>query len=182
MVRRLLYGLVLGLIVGVLLASALVGGLKVLAFDGAGGTALAYASAALAGVLTGLVAGKPIWASGAGIEAALKAVFGALLGAGAMFALRKWAGVVTVDLSFMHAGGPATLGDMPAASLPIIASTLGALFELDNTGDQSDDKVAAKKKRVSVPRTTGSAKARVADGAEELSPGPDEVVAKRAKP
>src|SRR5882672_2772040 len=103
MVRRLFVGLVLGLVVGGLL----VAGLKVDTFLGSGGGAIAYLAAALTGVMTGLVAGKPIWAPGAKVEAGLKALFGALLGAGAMFALRQWAGGWSPDLHFIGAGGPA---------------------------------------------------------------------------
>src|SRR5215469_16609426 len=96
MLGRLLIGLVLGLLVGGLVAAGLVAGLGILTFSGAGGAVLAYVAAALTGVLTGLVAGKPIWSSGAKIEAGLKAVFGALIGAGTMFALRQWGGSLII--------------------------------------------------------------------------------------
>src|SRR5260370_36647036 len=90
MLRRLFIGLALGLAAGALLAAGLVAGLKVPSFDGAGGVALAYAAAAIAGGLTGLVAAKPIWAPSAKVEGGRKAFFGPLLGARAMFAL--WQG------------------------------------------------------------------------------------------
>ena len=90
MLRRLLVGLILGAIVGGLVAAGLVAGLHVLLFAGTTGVVLAYLTAAATGVLTGLVAGKPIWASGAKIEAGLKAFFGALIAAGLMFAARRW--------------------------------------------------------------------------------------------
>jgi hypothetical protein len=83
-------------------------------------------------VLTGLVAGKPIWAADGKIEAGLKAFFGALLSLGAMFALRRWVSL-PVDLSALRAGS-GTLGDLPAAALPMIAAALSAFYELDNTG------------------------------------------------
>src|SRR5271169_3627188 len=106
MLRRLLIGLVLGLVVGGLAAAGLVAGLHMTMFDaGTGGIVLAYIAAALTGVLTGLVAGKPIWASGAKIEAGLKAFFGALLGAGLMFALRHWGGALPpLNLGFVGGG------------------------------------------------------------------------------
>src|SRR5580700_8587653 len=105
MLRRLLLGLVLGLIVGGLIAAGFVQGLGLLSFGpGTGGAAFAYLAAALTGVLTGLVAGKPIWSSGAKIEAGLKAFFGALLGAGLMFAVRRW---VDFPLDLAFAGLPA---------------------------------------------------------------------------
>lgn len=135
MLRRLIVGLVLGLVLGALLAAGLVFGLKWTTFMGAGGGVLAYFSAVVTGVLTGLVAGKPIWASDARIEAGLKAAFGALIAAGVMFVLRRWGGPWTLDLSALGAGGPGAVGQLPAASLPLIGAVLGALFELDNTGD-----------------------------------------------
>src|SRR5580658_7988684 len=133
MLRRLLVGLVLGLVVGGLVAAGFVQGLHVLTFgDGTGGALFAYATAAVTGVLTGLVAGKPIWASGAKIEAGLKAFFGALIAAGLMFALRRWL-TSPVDLGFLG-GGEGAIGELPAASLPLVAAVLGGFFELDNTG------------------------------------------------
>jgi hypothetical protein len=82
-----------------------------------------------------LVAGKPIWASGAKIEAGLKAVSGALLGAGAMFAIRRWGGSLgMLEVPAIGANGATAIGDLPAVSLPLVAAILGAFFELDNTG------------------------------------------------
>ena len=77
MLGRQLIGIVKGLIVG-----ALVGfGLVKLGFP-APIAVVAYLAAAFAGVLIGLVAGKPIWAKDAKIEAGMKAFVGALLAAG----------------------------------------------------------------------------------------------------
>jgi hypothetical protein len=179
MLRRLFIGLALGLAVGCLLAVGLVAGLKVSAFEGAGGIALAYAGAALAGVLTGLVAGKPIWAPSAKVEAGLKAFFGALLGAGAMFALRQWASAWTVDLSVLGAGHGA-VGALPAASLPLIGAMLGALFELDNTGEAIRKETTTERKRVEPRGVNGRAKPRVVD-AEEASASQEELGSKHAK-
>jgi hypothetical protein len=138
MLKRLLLGIITGLIVGGAVAAGVIGGLHWLTFAEAGalGTTLAYALAAGTGVVVGLVAGKPIWAKGGQIEAALKAFFGALLAAGGMFALRTWA-KVDVDLAMLHAGSGA-LGDLPGATLPIIAAVLGGFYELDNTPETKD--------------------------------------------
>ena len=106
MLRRLILGLVVGLVIGAALAVGLVR-LGEVTFGGAGGDMLAYLSAAAAGALTGLVAGKPIWASGARIEGGLKALFGALLAAGAMFALRQWASGFEPNLTVLGAADPA---------------------------------------------------------------------------
>jgi hypothetical protein len=184
MVRRLLIGLVLGLIVGGLAAAALVAGLHMTVFDpGAGGAALAYLAAALTGVLTGLVAGKPIWASGAKIEAGLKAFFGALVAAGLMFVARRWI-TPSVDLDFLGAGaGP--IGDLPAASLPLVGAVLGGFFELDNTGGPDQDAALKTKKRVAEDKVSGRAptpsKNRVADDEDgDAEPAPP-MASKRAK-
>jgi len=183
MIRRLLIGLVLGFLVGGAMAAALVSGLKTMTFLGSGGAVLAYLTASVTGVVTGLVAGKPIWAADAKIEAGLKALFGALLAAGAMFALRQWAGGVTLDLSAIGAGGPAPLAELPAASLPLIAAVLGGFFELDNTGDGGAKRTEGKgdaRKRVAGPgaHVDGDARKRVGAGedAEEAEAG-----ARRAK-
>jgi len=154
--KRLVLGILIGLIVGGLVAAGVVTGLHWLAFSNAGvlGAAMAYALAAGTGVVVGLVAGKPIWAKGGQIEAALKAFFGALLAAGGMFALRTWAHV-DVDLAMLHAGsGP--IGELPAASLPIIAAVLGGFYELDNTPESKDGK----------SRTRVASNVRVAEDAE----------------
>lgn len=151
MLKRALIGLAKGLLIGGVLAAILVKGLGVAVF----GALLAYPLAVLVGVITGLVAGKPIWAADGRIEATLKAVVGALVGAGAMFALRTWVGA-NVDLSALGAGQGA-LGELPAVSLPLISTALALLFELDNTGEPAED---SGKKRVAPE------KARVADELE----------------
>ncbi len=162
MLRRLLIGLVLGLVVGGLVAAGLVAGLGVATFSSAGGAYLAYAVAALTGVLTGLVAGKPIWSSGAKVEAGLKAIFGALVGAGLMFALRKWAGSWTISFPAIGANGPTAVPDLPATSLPLLAAALGSFFEIDNTGGgEGDGKGGSAKARKRVATVEGQpAKAR----------------------
>jgi hypothetical protein len=134
-IRRFLAGIVLGLLVGGAIAAALVAGLKVAVFEGTAGAFEAYGAAIVVGLLAGLVAGKPIWALDAKIEAGLKAFFGSLLAAGAMYALRRWAPSTPLDLHALGAGGPAAPADLPAVALPAIGAVLGAFFELDNTGD-----------------------------------------------
>ncbi len=184
MLRRLLVGLLLGLVVGGLVAAGFVQGLHILTFgDGTGGALFAYASAAVTGVLTGLVAGKPIWASGAKIEAGLKAFFGALIAAGLMFALRQWGGSVPVPVTaFTEAGRH--LGDLPVTALPMLAAVLGGFFELDNTGGEGEDdagKTAGAKKRVA-PGDGAKGKARIAASAgDDDGEEPAAVPAKRAK-
>jgi hypothetical protein len=139
MLKRLVLGSVLGFVLGALVAAGVVAGLGWLTFSASPlGVATAYVLALATGALTGLVAGKPIWAKGGAIEAGLKSFFGALLAAGAMFAIRTWL-KVDVALDALHAGSGA-IGNLPAASLPLIAAVLGGFFELDNTPEPADGK------------------------------------------
>lgn len=176
MLKRLIVGLFLGALVGAVLAAVLVQGLGVMTFEGSMlGAAGAYIAAALAGVLTGLVAGKPIWSADGKIEAGLKAFFGALIGLGGMFALRQWVHV-DVDLSALSASaGPAEVGQLPAASLPLIAAVLGAFFELDNTesgesGDKKEEKAASTSSATKKVRIGGEAEAEASEEDEEAAP------------
>src|SRR5258708_91842 len=112
MLKRLLLGFFIGAVVGIAAATALASGLSMSSFDGSLGALWAYGAAAATGALTGLVAGKPIWAAEAKVEAGLKAFFGALLAAGAMFALRGWGGGRTRDLTAPHGVGPRPVGEL----------------------------------------------------------------------
>ncbi len=184
MVKRLVFGLIFGLIVGGLLAAAVVKGVGMLAFASSGaGVALPYVFAAVTGVLVGLVAGKPIWASGGQIEAGLKAVVGAAIAAAAMWAMRRF---FTLDLDLHSMGiGPAhptAAGLLPVATLPVIAAVLGAFYEADNTPTPEDDKAGAKSK---AGKDAKDKKVRVAeakkDAADDDSDEVAEAPAKRAK-
>lgn len=148
MLKRLLIGLVIGLVIGAVVAAVLVQGLGWA--HGFPYPVFAYLSAAATGVIAGLVAGKPIWSSDGKIESGLKAFFGVLLALGGMFALRTWANI-HLDMSMLKAG-EGNLGDLPAASLPLIAAVLAGFYEIDNSpsddADKKDDagKSAAAKK------------------------------------
>jgi hypothetical protein len=112
MLKRLFVGLVIGAIVGGLVAAGVIAGLGWVTLAGLPAF-LGYALAAATGALTGLVAGKPIWASGGQIEAGLKAFFGALLAAGGLYAIRTWLHF-DVDLAVAHAGS-GLVGELPGA-------------------------------------------------------------------
>ena len=160
MLKRLIVGLLIGAIVGALVAAGAIAllGPAVIPM----GPFFAYALAAATGVVTGLVAGKPIWAKAGGIEAGLKAFFGALLAAGGMFAVRTWLHL-DVDLSLAHAG-QGLVGDLPGAALPLIGAVLGGLYELDNTPEPAD----ADKNRKGGTRVAASVRVgEDADDAEE---------------
>ena len=181
MLKRLMTGIVIGLVVGALAAAALIKGFGVVLFMGTGlGTMTAYLAALATGAFVALVAGKPVWAKGAWIEVGLKAFFGSLLAAGGMFALRKWGGM-NVNLSSFGAGEGA-IGFLPAAALPIIAMVLSMFFEIDNTDppeEQASPKsMAAKPAAKALP---GASKVRVAASAKEELEAEEEAVASKKK-
>src|SRR3954471_18572308 len=137
MLGRLLIGLVKGLIVGGLVGFGLVKLGMALPI-----AIVAYLAAAATGVLVGLIAGKPIWAKDAKIEAGMKAFVGALLGAGLMYAVRRW---LTMPLPFVlgplsaantslgeAATSTGTVGGVATTSLAAIAGLLGGFYEADN--------------------------------------------------
>jgi hypothetical protein len=174
MLKRLFVGLFLGTIVGAVLAAILVQGLGVMSWEGSFlGKAGAYLAAAFTGVVTGLIAGKPIWSADGKVEAGLKAFFGSLIALGGMFVLRTWVHV-PVDLSAIKASvGPADVGELPALSLPIIAAVLAAFFELDNNekGEKKDEeKAATGGTRVRVTEASDTAADEVDDQEQEEEP------------
>lgn len=165
MLGRLLFGIVKGLFVGGLVAFAM----TQVGFV-APGTFFAYASAALTGVLIGLIAGKPIWAKDAKIEAGMKAFFGALLGAGLMYALRRF-GTMAVPFPLgplaeantslgEAAGSSGTVGGLAITSLPLVAGLLGGFYEADNDAPAAPEpkgRVAADKMRIADAGAGGDA-------------------------
>lgn len=160
MLKRLIVGLVLGTVIGAVAAALLVQGLGMPFFTSA---ILAYVAAAVTGVLTGLIAGKPIWSADGKIEAGLKAFFGGVLALGGMFALRQWVHL-QVDLHQFKAG-VGDLGELPATSLPIIAAVLAGFFELDNTpAPEGDEKKLASG---SAKSAAANKKVRVVEAADE---------------
>jgi hypothetical protein len=158
MLKRLFLGLLIGAVIGALVAAGATAllGTAVMPM----GPFFAFALAAATGALTGLVAGKPIWASGGQIEAGLKAFFGALLAAGGMYAIRTWL-KLDVDLTVAHAGHD-LIGNLPGASLPLIAAVLGGFYELDNTPEAKEDGKAGAKRIAS-----SSPKIRIGEDASE---------------
>ncbi|AKU97221.1 hypothetical protein AKJ09_03885 [Labilithrix luteola] len=160
MLKRLIVGLVLGTVIGAVAAALLVKGLGMPFFTTA---VVAYLAAAVTGILTGLIAGKPIWSADGKIEAGLKAFFGGALALGGMFALRQWVHF-QVDLHQFNAG-VGDLGELPATSLPIIAAVLAGFFELDNTPPpEGDEKKLA---GGSAKSAAADKKVRVVEAADE---------------
>lgn len=177
MLKRLIFGLVIGLFVGSLAAGAAVEmGFSVA--DDASKSVVLYIFAALTGILTGLVAGRPIWSKGGQIEAGLKAFFGALLGAGMMFAIRMWFHPA-LSLGFVQPNMVGDLGTLPAAALPMIAAVLGGFYELDNTPttDDASKKSSGKGANV-VAKKKGNVRVAAASADDEQE---DDAVVKKTK-
>ena len=174
MLKRLILGLLIGLIMGSLVAALLVKGMGLAEFSGG---FLAYLFASVTGVVVGLVAGKPIWAKGGQIEAGLKALVGAIVGAGGMFAIRQWLHL-DVDLS-QFAAGHSEIGNLPAVALPLIAAVLGGFYEIDNTPETDAD--AKKGNAKDGGKVAAKGKVRVASTDEVEAEEEAEAPPKRAK-
>lgn len=185
MLGRLLIGIMKGLIVG-----GLVGfGLAKLGFA-APGALIAYLAAGVTGVLIGLIAGKPIWAKDAKIEAGMKAFVGALLGCGLMYVARRWLTMpVPVPLGELGGANPSlaevtgsagTLGGLAITSLAAIAAVLGGFYEADNDPSEAGSSGAepAKKKSAAQGNKRIAASAQEADLEDEPENEPEK---KRSK-
>lgn len=173
MLRRFGIGLIKGLLVGGLMLSALLFGLKMVAVP----VWAAYLLAVGVGALTGLIAGKPIWQKEARIEAGLKAVAGMVLGALAMFALSKWgAALVKPELLQSLAPAPALPAGQAAPALtgtsitflPLVSIVLGLFFELDNTPVPEEKKDKDDDNTPSPPRARVSSKTPTPEEIDEL--------------
>jgi hypothetical protein len=124
MLKRLLAALFEGAVPGVAIAYAL----SKLALET---PATMYAAVAVVGVLTGLIAGRPIWAKAAKTEAVLKATAGAFISVVVLYALRKWLPGVHVDLG-AFGGGAGAIGSVPLAFLPAVGVALALVLEIDD--------------------------------------------------
>jgi len=180
MLGRLIVGIVKGLIVGGLIGFGLfkLGFVVLPAW-------LAYVAAAVTGVVIGLVAGKPIWAKDAKIEAGMKAFVGALLGAGLMFAARKWLTMIVPNAALTAIGvmtKEVMLGYFPVTALAVIAALLGGFYDADNTpelesGENSSAEEGAQAKSGSKKRIAAPADESFED--EEYDASADEKKAKK---
>ncbi len=176
MIARLLFGLLKGLLVGGLLGFALAK-----AGFAAPGAVIAYLGAAASGVLVGLVAGKPIWAKDAKIEAGMKAVVGALLGAGLMWAVRRWlSGIPIPSLGTLTPEGHGHVGELALTSYAVVAGVLGAFYDADNTPSAEEDKAApGSNAPAAKARVAPSSSKKASDAIDEEDSAPAEKRAKR---
>jgi hypothetical protein len=177
MLGRLLLGIVKGIVLGGLL------GFGLLKLGQAVPIAVvAYVAAAVTGILIGLIAGKPIWAKDAKIEAGMKAGVGALLGMGLMFAARRWLTMpvpgVLLDVTRAQVQGVVpTLGQFGITSLAAIAALLGGFYDADNTPEP--DKPEAKDAKAAAPKARIAESPKDEEFEEDLSEEPDKKKAKK---
>lgn len=120
--------LIVGVAEGFAVAAIVVAALRAVSADWSK-VAVVYAATLALGLMTGLVAGRPVWRRGSKVEAAVKSVVGAFIAATTMFGIRKWLPHVKVDLG-VYGQGP--LGAVPTAALPLVASALALVFEIDD--------------------------------------------------
>jgi hypothetical protein len=163
MLARTVLGLLTGLFFGAIVAAGIVLGLGQASLP----FWLATIAIALTGALVGLVAGKPIWAEGARIEAGLKSGFGALMAGVGLFLLHRYTGIVSaMALPIGH--GAVRAGEVSVLAFPLVAATLTTLFEIDNTPEGKEDAGSAGATPVPAAATAkaGKGKIRVAPEAE----------------
>ncbi|MEO8906166.1 MAG: hypothetical protein ABI627_31980 [Polyangiaceae bacterium] len=152
MLRRILLGLFEGLVIGLTLGAGAARGLGLIAPGGV----TAWLLGAAAGLLVGLVAGRPVWSRDGKTEALLKAGAGALGGAGLAFAAGHWL-KAPLDLSALQLGVGA-YGKLTAAVLPLVATALALFFELDDDdAGRAPAPAATGTKKQRLPAAAGSA-------------------------
>ncbi|MFK7989026.1 MAG: hypothetical protein AB8I08_23615 [Sandaracinaceae bacterium] len=139
--KRLGLGLIKGLVIGGAVGAGLQLGLGWTDASGLLGFLIAMGVAGTAGVF----AGRPPWQEGAWIEASLKGVVGAGLGAAAYYGLSQIP--AAVQIPFPSLPGTHALDALPAVFAPAIAGLYGSLVELDNSGDAEDEGTTSTTKR-----------------------------------
>lgn len=135
MLKRLIIGVIKGLVIGGVIGSALHFGLG---WTTAAGL-LAYLLAMGSGATAGVLAGKPPWRQQAWIESVLKSVAGLGIGALAYWGASSWlAFPLPFEIPGVVAGTPWT--EMTLGITTATSAVFGALVELDNTDDDSKSK------------------------------------------
>ncbi len=161
MFKRLVVGLIKGLVIGGAIGAAFHFGLGLPVLAGLGGYLVAMTAGATAGVLNG----KPPWRQAIWIESVLKAVFGLGVGALAFWAASKYAPfALPFELPGVEAGTPWT--SLPLLSAPAVAALYGAFIELDNT-DEDDEAEGGSGKKVRARVAIDEGEAAYAEDAAE---------------
>lgn len=153
MLRRLLVGLLKGVVVGGAIGALLHFGLGLTQISASW---MNYSLYALVAAVVGLIAGQPFWRRGAGVAAILKALFGLGVGAG-LYALGSNYVRVPVDgFSLFRLG--TEFPHAPLLFAPAVAALYGMFVELDDGGEPPEEK------------NTGVRVSTVSDGDEDVVP------------
>jgi len=147
MLRRLGIGLLKGLIVGAAIGAGLHFGLHWPVV----GDVLGYLLAMATGATAGILAGKPPWREGAGVESALKGIGGLGIAALVYYLAQRFTGVA-IPWAVLGIPAHTVWTHVPLLVAPAIAAPFAALVELDNSGDKKKD--ARPKTRLRVDSTS----------------------------
>jgi hypothetical protein len=165
MFRRLLLGLLKGLVIGGAIGALMHFALGV-AIIPAG--ALSYLFFGGVAAVAGVAAGQPPWREGAWVGSVLKAIFGFAIGAGIYWAGQRFLNFPIGGIANLPAG--ATFAQAPLLFAPALAALFSMLIELDDGGEPA----AESKTGVRVDAGKGKGKSAGADldELEEKAPAP----------
>jgi hypothetical protein len=131
MLKRLLIGLIKGLLIGGAIGAGLQYGLH---WTLPSGGLLGYLLTMGAAGTTGVFAGRPPWRDGAWIEALLKGLVGVGVGALVYWLCSRFG---ALPIPYPGLAEPVPWTALPAVFVPTISGLYGSLVELDNTGDDN---------------------------------------------
>jgi len=133
MLRRLLWGLVKGVVLGATIGALLHFGLAATPLAGA----LAYVVYGAVAAIAGVFAGELPWKPGAWIGALIKAILGIGIGALVYFLGSKFLNIPVGGL----AGAPddTVLSQFPLLFAPIVGGVFSGLIELDDGGEKPQE-------------------------------------------
>jgi len=145
MVKRLVLGLLKGLVIAGALGALFFYAFGLHAVSGVG----AYLLAGLATLVAGIFAGQPPWKKGAWIGSILKGVFGFALGAGMYWLVQKFA--PGMDLQrVLRANEPTTIATAPLTFMPIVGAIYSMLVEIDDGAEEGSTADPASEKKTGV--------------------------------
>lgn len=134
MFRRLLFGLLKGLVIGGAFGALMTFALGVPLIPAG---ILSYMFFGGIAALAGVAAGQPPWREGAWVGSILKAVFGFAIGAGLYWVGQRFLNFPVGGLAGLPAG--ATFAQAPLTFAPALAAVFSMLIELDDGGEPATD-------------------------------------------
>ncbi len=133
MLKRLLLGLIKGVIVGGAIGAVLHFALGVTAI----GVGLGYLLYGVTATLAGVVAGQPPWRQGAWIASVLKGLFGFGVGVGVYALVTHFLRIPVGGL--LQIPPQTMIAQAPLLFAPAVATVYATLVELDDGGEQAKD-------------------------------------------